>query len=185
MEKLKRAKLAVAISAVVLLLGAFAGNAFAATSYGAESSDNGRRFVPDKPERTVIPEGFSRTSAHIKFRQNTQVRLREGQFVSEGEDDLMGLATLMAAHPEVVPSRLFSARSEEELLEEKRRLERRSGRELGDKNLYFRLEFPETTDAAALIEALNALDIVEIAYPEPLPGPDPTMHTPDFRPQQG
>jgi serine protease len=143
------------------------------------------RFVPHKPEYTEILDGFSRTEAHLKFHQNTRVRLRHGQFVSEGNDDLSGLYAVLNNYPDVVITRLFNARTEQELVAEKERLERRSGREQGDKNLYYRLTYPETTDAEALINDLNRLTIVEIAYPEPLPGVDPDMHTPDFRAMQG
>ena len=135
------------------------------------------RFVPVKPPHTDITEGFSTTQAHLKFVQGSQVRLREGEFVSLGNDDLTGLQAVLAAFPEVVPSRLFSARSEDELAREKARLEAESGREQGDKNLYFLLTYPESTDAEALIDALNALAIVEIAYPVPLEGVTPTTST--------
>ena len=141
------------------------------------------RFVPIKPEHTDITDGFSTTTAHLKFVQGSQVRLREGEFVSLGEDDLTGLQEVLAGFPEVVPSRLFSARSEAELSREKARLEGKSGREQGDKNLYFLLTYPESTDAEALIDALNALAIVEIAYPVALEGADPN-HI-DFRGDQG
>ncbi len=141
------------------------------------------RFVPVKPTRTEITEGFSRTEAHLKFVQGSQVRLRDSAFVSLGDDDLTGLHAVLAAFPEVVPSRLFSARSEDELSREKARLEAKSGREQGDKNLYFLLTYPESTDAEALLDALNALAIVEIAYPVPLEGVDPS-HA-DYRGDQG
>lgn len=145
------------------------------------------RFVPEKPERTEILEGYSRSEAHLKFEEGTRIRLRDGRFVTLDNDDLTGLQQVLETYPDIGPSRLFSARSEEELAEEKARLERLSGREQADKNLYFSLFFPDTmaADVEAALDALNALEIVEIAYPLPLPAPDPTMHTPDFHPQQG
>lgn len=179
----------------VVALGLVLGVEFCASRSGTQASTAFRvtdaaqplepRFVPRKPETTVIGEGFSRTQAHLKFRQGTQVRLRDGEFVSEGEDDLSGVHAVLGDYPDVVPSRLFDARSEEELAAEKERIEAQSGREQGDKNLYFLLTYPETTDAEALLDDLNALAIVELAYPEPLEGEDPSMHTDDFRPLQG
>jgi uncharacterized repeat protein (TIGR01451 family) len=146
------------------------------------------RFVPDKPETTEVLEGFADDRIHVKFRQDTRVRVRDGNFVSFGEDDLSALEGLLATYyPEVVPARLFDARSEEELDAEKQRVERISRREQGDKNLYFRLSFPAKPldDVGQLIDALNALELVELAYPESAEELDPTNHTPDYRPFQG
>lgn len=143
------------------------------------------RFTPDKPEHTEILDGFSRERAHLKFHQGTSVRLDDGEFTSDS-DNLSELHDVLDDYPDVVPSRLFDDASEEELAREKALLEKKSGREQGDKNLYYRLAFPQdTTDAEALLDDLNALAIVELAYPEPLPAPEPTSHTPDYIPQQG
>jgi uncharacterized repeat protein (TIGR01451 family) len=145
------------------------------------------RFVPEKPGTTEVLEGFADDRIHVKFRQDTRVRVREGNFVSFGEDDLSALEALLATYPEVVPTRLFDKRSEEELDAEKQRVERISRREQGDKNLYFRLSFPAKPlgDVGRLIDALNALELVELAYPESAEELDPTNHTDDFRPFQG
>ena len=143
------------------------------------------RFVPRKTVYTEIPDGSSRERAHLKFVQRSQVRLRDGVFISEGDDDLAGLQRVMEDYPDVQPSRLFSARSEDEYAREKERVEGMSGREQADKNLYYQLDYPEAMDSVALLNDLNELEIVELAYPEPLEGEEPTMHTPDFQPEQG
>ena len=145
------------------------------------------RFVPVKPATTEVLEGFADDRIHVKFRQDTRVRVREGDFVSFGKDDLSALEALLDGYPEVGPTRLFDKRTEEELDAEKQRVERLSGREQGDKNLYFRLSFPAKPlgEVGALIDALNALDLVELAYPESAEELDPTNHTDDFRPFQG
>jgi hypothetical protein len=44
---------------------------------------------------------------------------------------------------------------------------------MADLNLYYRLNIELDINPEALIDALNALPIVEIAYPEPLPPPPP------------
>jgi serine protease len=145
------------------------------------------RFVPRKPETTTVLEGFADDRIHLKFRQDTRVRLRDGRFVSLGDDDLSALEDVLDDHPGLTPSRLFDKRSEEELEAEKQRVERLSGREQGDKNLYFRLSFPAKPldEVGALIDALNALEVVELAYPESAEELDPTSHTDDYRPFQG
>ncbi len=58
-----------------------------------------------------------------------------------------------------------------EFAAEKTRLEMRSKRQQADKNLYFRLRLGQGVDGAAVIDALNAIDIVEIAYAAPAPPP--------------
>lgn len=155
----------------------------ARTTFTVLASGLQPRVVPVKPERTVLLEGHSREDAHLKIVQGAQVRLRDGRLVSEGQDDVQPLQAVLDRYPQVVPSRLFDALSEEQLDAEKRRLETRSQREQGDKNLWFRLSYPDGTDVEALLDELNALDLVEIAYPEPLPAPDPA--TPDWRSLQG
>lgn len=162
-------------------------NQVARAPFTVTGTDSGLRprFTPDKPEHTEILEGFSRERAHLKFQQDTSVRLDDGEFTSDS-DDLSGLHDVLDDYPDVVPSRLFDGATEDELAREKAQLEDASGREQGDKNLYYRLVFPEeTTDAESLLDDLNALDIVELAYPEPLPAPEPTSHTPDYIPRQG
>ena len=57
------------------------------------------------------------------------------------------------------------------------------GRLLPDLNQQFRVFVPGDTNAAPVIDALNALDIVELAQPVPVPAPLPVA--PSFRPLQG
>lgn len=141
------------------------------------------RFVPEKPTFDgALPEGVLETEIHLKFVQGSGVRLVDGAFVSPNGEPTEVTAVL-AGFPEVGPSRLFDARSEAELADEKRRVEARSGREQGDKNLYYLLTLPEPTDEVALLNQLNALGIVEIAYPVPTPGPDPSHD--DYQDMQG
>jgi hypothetical protein len=140
------------------------------------------RRAASKPERTVIPPGYSDRILHVKFVEGTAVRLRGGAFANLGGDDLTGLREVLRRHPGARIDRLFS-RSEEVLAAEKRRIEAKSGREQADKNLYYRIRLRPGTDLPAFADALNALEIVEKAYPEPLPMPLPV--TPDFSGEQG
>lgn len=141
------------------------------------------RFVPQKPFFDgPLPDGVLETEIHLKFVQDSDVRLDDGEFVSPFSD-LAELNALLADFPDVDISRLFSARSVEELEAEKREIEARSGREQGDKNLYYLLTLPEVDDEVLLLNELNALGIVEIAYPVPRPGPDPSHD--DYQDMQG
>jgi hypothetical protein len=109
---------------------------------------------------------------HLKLAEGTAIRLRDGAFATLRVDDLSGLVQALEARPGTVIERLFS-RPEDELEREKRRVEAKSLREQADKNLWYRLRVPAGTDLARLIDELNALKVVEIAYPEPLPAPPP------------
>ncbi len=140
------------------------------------------RSVSAKPARTVIPPGYSDRSLHLKLVEGSTVRLRNNQLVDIEGLSVGDLHGVLDGYPGVTIGRLFS-RSEEVLERQKRRIEMKSGREQADKNLYFRLRIPEGASLGALIDDLNSLAMVEIAYPEPLPMPMPV--TPDFEDQQG
>jgi len=138
------------------------------------------RSVPAKPAHAVIPPDHSHQILHLKFAEGTAIRLRDGAFASLRQDDLSGLDRVLSAYPGAVLERLFS-RPEEVLEREKRAVETKSLRQQADKNLWYRVRVPAGTDLVRLIDELNALKIVEIAYPEPLPAP-PTGTLRNFSP---
>lgn len=124
------------------------------------------RRVATKPLRTVIPPGYSDRALHVKFKEGSGVRLSGERLVGAQGAELTKLQGVLGSFPGAGVERLFS-RPEEELLREKLSLQRRSGRELADKTLYYRIRVDESHDITTLIDDLNALDVVEIAYPEP------------------
>jgi subtilisin family serine protease len=140
------------------------------------------RRVPDKRGPAIIPPGHSRQRVHVKFQEGTAIRLRAGGFVSLNNEDLSALEAVLSRYPGTRIRRLFS-RSEQQLAREKARIETGSRRQQADKNLYYRLYLRPEASAENLIDDLNALSLVEIAYPEPLPAPPPV--TPDFSDDQG
>ena len=129
----------------------------------------------------AIPPGHSQEFITVKFVQGSKVSLREGKLVTLDGNKLKLFYEVLAYYPEAQVERLFS-RSEEELHEERKEGEIRSGKELPDLNLYHRLRVPSGTDIMALTNDLINLEIVEIAYPAPLPAPPP--QTPDFTNEQ-
>ncbi len=149
------------------------------------------RFVPDKPTETLFGPYVFHDRAHLKFHEGTRIRLGPDGF----EGDAAVLTPLQLALedlPALEVERLFHTRSEEELAAEKVALERRSGREQADKNLYYLLRFPEEIGedgqllGERVVDALNALEFVELASPELLPGDeDPGAHSPDLTGLQG
>jgi serine protease len=124
----------------------------------------------------------SRDRLHVKFVDGSAIRLRGNTLVSVGTTDVSELRAVLRRYPGVKIQRLFS-RSEGELTQEKARNERRTGRKQPDKNLWYRMVLPASRDAGALIADLNALEIVQTAYREPLPSPAPV--TPSFVDDQG
>jgi serine protease len=140
------------------------------------------RPVPSKPKHSEILDGYSHERLHLKFKEGSGIRLRGNRFVSETGANVSGLTSVLAKYPGVRAKRLFE-RPESVLANEKTRIEAKSGRQQADKNLYYRLTLRPGTNAVAVLDDLNALSIVEIAYAEPLPSPPPV--TPDFTDQQG
>lgn len=139
------------------------------------------RQVPEKPDHATVPEGASHRKLHLKFVEGTDFRLRGVRFVSSDAEAERAVADALAPFPGVHAERLFS-RPEAALARENARVERESGREQADKNLWYRLRLPPRVSAVAVMDALNALDVVEISYSEPLPAPPPV--TPDYEPDQ-
>ena len=73
--------------------------------------------------------------------------------------------------------------SEEQMESFRQAAQLKLGRALPDLNQQFRVFLPADTNAAPVIDALNALDVVELAQPYLVPRPLPVA--PDFRPLQG
>jgi serine protease len=125
------------------------------------------RVAPPKPERAVVAEGYSRTRLQVKFVEGSGVRLRAGRFVALGSADISGVNAVLRRYVGRRVERLFE-RPERELAREKARIEAKSHRQQADKNLYYRLVLRPDAPTVAILDALNALPIVEIAYTEPL-----------------
>lgn len=145
----------------------------------------------------------------IKFKEGTDVRLRSNGLAHEPKAAAAALPTsagvrsravlqnqVVRANEIVQQSGLRLKRtfeqSEAELEAMKRRGEQRSRRELADLSLYFSVPAAEFNSIAQMEEvrdALQALDVVEVAYIQPKPVPaqvasPPDANTPDFMPLQ-
>jgi hypothetical protein len=131
------------------------------------------RWVPPKPAHTAILEGQSLEAIHIKFIEGSSFRLRHGEMITLGNDDLAGIQAVLNAYPVRSIERLFS-QPEDELSTKKLELEAVSGEQMPDLNLWYRFTVEAGVDPSALIDALNGLPVVETAYPAPLPVPPPS-----------
>lgn len=165
---------------VLALLPALAGASLAQAKDASQAAQSERRAAK-KPQKAKVPEGYSRTRLHLKFAEGTSIRLRGDRFVSLGGQDVSGVNAVLAKYRGTKVDRLFE-RSEQELASEHARIERKTRRDLADKNLYYRLVLRPGTSTESVIGDLNELGIVELAYAEPLAAPPPV--TPSFVAQQ-
>ncbi|MBI3950685.1 MAG: S8 family serine peptidase [Acidobacteria bacterium] len=152
-----------------------------------------------KPE---ADEPYPMTPAIIvKFREDTQIRLRGKQFVTLGDerrsatqldpshiaDQVSTFNQIVAAAPITDVARLFLL-PEEELDQERRQAQKMSGRKLADLNLYYRLSIDPNRNPDSLLKPVDSLDIIEHAYLEPritLAGEmNPSSMTPDLTLEQ-
>ena len=151
---------------------------------GSHAADpNGKlepRLAMHKPARTKLQRGQSREFVHVKFAEGAGVRARGGTLVSTSGHDLSDARGVLARHAAGV-ARLF-AFDEQNLDADAARVARQSGRQQADLNSYVRLRLKAGADTEAALDALNALDVVETAYPEPLPVRQPT---PSYTASQG
>lgn len=155
------------------------------------------RMVPEKPVETRITPAVEPGQVILKFREGSYVRWRDDRFVVEDGErtgapaqvDLSELEEVLAGFgiPVDAIERLHT-RPESELETERQVAQGRSGRQLADLNLYYKLSVPPGVDVGALCDQLNSLPIVELATPAPRPAPPPIdipPPTPDFSGMQG
>jgi subtilisin family serine protease len=170
-----------------------------------------QRNVRPKPARTILNPAKARADVIIvKFREGTHVRERAGQLeadlsnLSDVEErllqrgnvsrqrlfqDLAQVNTAVGPNLKRFVTRLFT-RSEADLNADKQAGETNIGEELADLNLYFRILIADAKpdETQRLIDQLNALDAVEIAYAQPIsqePQVDIAPTTPSFAGSQG
>jgi hypothetical protein len=129
--------------------------------------------VPLKPQHTKITAGQSRETIEVKFVEGSSYRLRQGQMVTLGNDDFSALQSVLKSYPVRSVERLFT-QPEADITADKSMLEAVSNEQMPDLNLWYRFTVGPGTNAEALIDALNALPEVEIAYPTSLPAPPPS-----------
>ena len=144
------------------------------------------RWIPLKPVSTTVDSSVYKDCITVKFIENSRVRLRNSELISESGYSLDKFQRIVSSFKILSIERLFS-RPEIELEKEKLRGQERSGKELADLNNYYRLILSKKENSSEFINSLNALDIIEIAYAEPvveLPE-DIEPETDDFTELQG
>jgi len=181
-----------AVALPVLLLGLPA-SSHALSRARLEAAPAIERVVPLKPVRTRLGDRDLRNVVVVKFQEGTRVRLdrKTGGLRAELEQlrskdmvrrsrlpmndlrirDEVAVVGRLAAEPSRYRLEPLFQRSAKKLQKEKDKGEARSGEELADLSNYYRISIADadTASTEALIDSLNALGVVEIAYAEPLP----------------
>ena len=152
-----------------------------AVAAGGESALRERPAI-SKPKQTVLTEKDRRDVIQVKFRDSLKIRLREGRLTDFDDGSLAAAQPLLDLVRDGRWQRLTTT-SEEQLDALRLAAEQNLGRRIADMNLDYFLHLPADADATAVIDAFNALDIVELAQPVPMPPPLPVPG--DFQSSQG
>jgi len=134
-----------------------------------------------KPAHTTLDHRFRDDVITVKFRDDLQIRLRNGALTDTGTGILQGAEDVLAAVAEGLWERSYTL-PEAKLDELRQTAQDNLGKVVADPNLRFNLFLPGGVDAAATIDAFNALDCVEMALPVPKPVPSPLP--PDYEEYQ-
>ncbi|UCC43100.1 MAG: S8 family serine peptidase [Candidatus Zixiibacteriota bacterium] len=184
----KRTLIPIAMVLVCLALWAGAAPILSATAVqpDEESPSLTPRQLAVKPQQISVSKLVNIDRVVVKFIDDYGVRIQAGRLVS-----LKGLRTdeaetILAPY---VPSHirpLIPQITETEFARQRSRLQDEAACELADLASYFALDVQDPDEAERIINNLNALDYVEIAYFEPKPEPagDIDPPTDDFSPFQ-
>jgi hypothetical protein len=176
------------LAGLLLLVSCLAVLAFSTSAdadTGPQSTVAARSYDAPVAEhaRSTLSPGDSRSIVDLKFVDSSDVHLRGNHLVSLSRGRIVGLDNVLGRFPGLGISRLFESASEQQLARSRQEGQARSGRKEPDLNLYFRLHLRPGTDIVALLNALNALDMVEVAAPEAKPVSAPS--TSSFVSKQG
>jgi len=139
-----------------------------------------------KPAHTVLGDHDARDRIEIKFRSDDRTRRQQGRWLSQALGPLPAMDALFApggaverAEP-LFPERVLPTATEAHA----------GGQPALEQ--WYRLYLRPGQDVVAVVDGLNAMDAVEIAYPAPLPAPPPGVvravlpaATPSFSERQG
>jgi subtilisin family serine protease len=135
-----------------------------------------------KPPHATFDDRFVPGLLTVKFQDGLRVRVRDQQLTDFGSGELEPARKLLESLGPAIWRRVDEL--PEEQIDELRRIAQENlGCAIADVNLQFLLRLAPGTNVAAVIEAFNALEIVELAQGILRPGPLPVA--PDFQPLQG
>ncbi len=144
------------------------------------------RVLPPKPAVMQIDPAASASCVIVKFRDDSAVRYRGGRFVSKNGVSVNEIHQVLNFRADANCRRLFSSYPETRLDYDRQVWQWAAKQELADLNSYFCIDISGPIEAERIINDLNRLDVVEIAYLQPTPEPagDIPPPTPDYQSNQ-
>jgi len=139
-----------------------------------------------KPTVTHISHNASISHVVLKFKDELEVRYRNGNLFSKRGFSVKKAETVLSPYLDISFQRLFSSISEEKLDRDRVVLQLKAKQHLADLNSYYQIEVTSPAEAEQIINELNDLKIVEIAYFQPAPEPAGDIYppTPDYQSYQ-
>lgn len=144
------------------------------------------RTLPLKPSAYTISSNADISHVVVKFKDDYEVRFRQNKFFSKKGYSLSKAEDILSSYTATGIKRLFKDFSEDKLERDKIVLEHKTRQELANLNSYYEIDVTNPSEAEQLVNRLNALDIVEIAYCQPKPevAGDIDPPTPDYSAEQ-
>ena len=168
------------------LVMAFVAACVVAPHLALGSDEGGPALAPraawSKPGAIVITPAHDPGVIYVKFVDDLPIRLIDG-LPSDHDGAIMRDAKARIDALRVARWERTHALADDALLAMRNAAERAHGKRLADMRVEFFAFARDAADTGAIIDALNALDIVEVALPMPRPTPPPLP--PDFEPNQG
>lgn len=140
------------------------------------------RWVPTKPAKTKIAAWQSTQLVDVKFAEGSAYRYRDNQFIGANMANVNKVNLILQSIPTDSIRRLFS-QSEGDSTFDYVTIQPKTEDQIADLNLWYRIKVSDERKTETLINALNQIPDVEIAYPANKASPLPT--TPKFTSQQG
>ncbi len=135
------------------------------------AADLAPRPLPQKPATTSLSPGAEIDRVVLKFKDDLKVSLRSSGLYSNPSRSVTRASSLLGPYLDGRLRRLFGRFSEKKLGRDHISLQLKSRHQLADLNSYFTIEISDPVEAAQLINDLNRLEEIEIAYAEPSPLP--------------
>ncbi|MEH6419917.1 S8 family serine peptidase [Pseudomonas sp. CGJS7] len=133
------------------------------------SPSDAQQAISQKPVKTTLGRYDSREFIEVKFAQDSQVRMSGGALASAKFGPLLALQSLTSGNgPIATVEPLFRA-EETATLAATQSAQKASAQAQPDLSQWYRMRVRPGQDIARAIDELNAMGIVEIAYPAPLP----------------
>ena len=134
----------------------------AAQSADLEEPRSGLSQLGVKPPHTQLAPDHAQDVFFLRLRDGSGARLVQGQLI--GDDPELEVVDLLVASAQGRIERMWM-QSDDELARWRSDGEARGGRPLHDLRLFYRVHFDRPGPVAELCDALNALDVVGLAWP--------------------